>query len=286
MHGNVLRYRAAWVALGLSFWIGSAAFSQTAEDLFDFEHGLKFARFLEQQQRWDLAIAEYRRLDAETPDRLEVRMALLQLYALDGKPSDGIATYEGWHYQPQLAPTELRRKYIGLFFQNRDFASLASKLQSGIGLKEPDKTRVQLQLALYNRDWPQAQRLFEAFEIQHVHKNRQTYAPILKALDDLHYREPWLGAALSIVPGAGQAYAGQWIDGLSSLFLVGVTGFEAYRLLHKRGPKNLLAWGLAGMSLSFYVANIYGGRRAVARYNERRDAEIQQILDGVSARDF
>lgn len=278
-----------WLALGMICLCGSLsqiAIAQGEEDLFDFKHGMAFAEFLEQQQRYDLAIEEYLRIESIAPGRLEVRVALLRLYALTDRHDEGITTYEGWDYHPYLAPAELRRKYVGLFFQGRQFLRLGHKIDDGIGLKEPEKTRIQLQLALYEADWPRAQRLFESFEIQHVRKNRLTYGPIMKEVGDLHYRKPWLGAALSIVPGGGQAYAGQWMDGISSLLLVGIAGFEAYRLFHKRGPDNILAWGLAGLSGSFYIANLYGGQRAVKRYNERQDARIQQVLDDVADRDF
>jgi TM2 domain-containing membrane protein YozV len=272
-----------WLVLGMLCLLNSLpefAMAQEEEDLFDFKHGMAFAEFLEQQQRYDLAIEEYLRIESIAPGRLEVRVALLRLYALTDRHDEGITTYEGWDYHPYLAPAELRRKYVGLFFQGRQFLRLGRKIDDGIGLKEPEKTRIQLQLALYEADWPRAQRLFESFEIQHVRKNRLTYGPIM------HYRKPWLGAALSIVPGGGQVYAGQWMDGISSLLLVGIAGFEAYRLFDKRGPDNILAWGLAGLSGSFYIANLYGGQRAVKRYNERQDARIHQVLDDVADRDF
>ena len=259
---------------------------QSGADLFDTPHSLAFARFLEQQRRFELAIAEYERIEKVAPGKLEVRLGILRNFALANRPVEGIVAYEKWDAHPAFVPAELRNKYIGLHFQSRDFERLQSRMDGGMRLNEPEQTRVRLHLALYQTDWRQARKLFETFEIQHVKQHRLAYAPVMDAVDDLHYRKPWLGAVCSLVPGGGQVYAGQWVDGLSSLFLVGVTGFEAYRLFHKRGPKNVLAWGLAGISTSFYIANLYGGQRAVKRYNEKKDAGIQQILDGVTVRDF
>ncbi len=272
--------------LGLILFVPTTAFSQKSPDLFDFEHGLSFARFLEQKQRFDLAIDEYRRLDQLSLGKLEVRIALLQLYSRLDRPVEGIVAFERWDYPPFQVPGELRRKYMGLHFQSRDFGRLANRVDAGLGLKEPEKTRVQLHLALYELDWPKAEKLFETFEIQHVSRHRLTYEPIMYVVDHMQYRKPLLGALFSIVPGGGQIYAGQWVDGLSTLFLVGVTAYESYRLFHKRGPKNLLAWGLAGLSMSFYIANVYGGQRSVKRYNEKQDARIWKELDGVTVRDF
>lgn len=286
MKANGFRFLIVTLCLSLQVCWLAQAHAQLKEDLFDVDHSIAFARFLEEQRRYDLAIDEYVRIESIAPGRLEVRMALLRLYGLADRHVEGIVTYQKWDYHPTHAPAELRRKYVGLFFQGREFMRLSHVLTYGIGLQEPERTRVQLHLALSENNWPLAQRLFETFEIQHVRKHAQTYGPIMAAVDDLHYRKPWLGTTLSIVPGGGQFYAGQWMDGLSSLFLVGVSGFEAYRLFRKRGPDNILAWGLVGLSGSFYIANLYGGQRAVKRYNERQDARIQQVLDDVADRDF
>jgi hypothetical protein len=274
------------LALILAVFGNIPAFSQAPTNLFDEQHSLAFAHFLETQHRYDLALDEYRRIDQMAPGKLEVRMGMLHCYAASNLPTDGIVAYEKWDYHPHLAPAELRTKYVGLHFQSRDYSRLGRKLETGIGLREPDKTRIHLQLALYQRDWVGAHKLFESFEIQHVKRNKLTYEPIIQAVDDLHYRKPWVGSMLSIVPGGGQLYAGQWVSGLSSLLLVGVTGFEAYRLLRKRGFDNVAGWGLAAVSCSFYVANIYGGHRSVRRYNEKQDAGIQAMLDRVAVRDF
>jgi hypothetical protein len=255
-------------------------------DLFDLDHGLAFAQYLEQEGRLDLALEEYRRVDRLAPGRLDVRMAILRLCNVTGRPAEGMVAYERWDYHPYLVPPELRRRYVGLFFAERALDRLERKLGDGLGFKDPERTRVDLHLALYRHDWERARGLYERFEIQHVKRHRMAYAPIMAAVDEMRYRKPWLGTVLSIVPGGGQCYAGQWVDGIGSLLLVGLTGLESYRLFHKRGPANVLAWGLAGLSASFYIANLYGGHRAAHRYNARQDAGIEHALDGLTARDF
>ncbi len=93
----------------------------------------------------------------------------------------------------------------------------------------------------------------------------------------LGWKSPWKAAFLSaILPGSGKIYAGRWKEGVYSLFLVGVSGWQAWRKF-RQGKKG---WGYfyAGMSLFFYVGNIYGSAVAAKIYNRVWDMQINREI--------
>ena len=261
-------------------------FGQAPENLFDFEHSLEFANDLEAQRAYPMALEEYQRLDQIKPGTMEVREAILRLAGKSGQAEVGIKAYESWDYHPYLVPKKLRDSYIGLNFLSRDFDRFERKLRDGIGLKEPEKSRVALHLALYQEDWTKAYTMFETFEIQHVKESRATFKPVMDAISTIHYHNPQQGAFLSIIPGLGQAYSKQWGAALGSLALVGLSTYGSAQFFAKKGAKNVFSWGFLTAGLFTYSANILGGYKAARRYNKKQDEKIISWLDDITIRSF
>lgn len=260
--------------------------AQLPEDLFDFDHSLEFAHYLENQKAFPMALEEYQRLDGMKPGNLEVRAAILRLCGRTGQAAAGVKAYESWDYHPYLAPEKLRDAYIGLNFLSRDFDRFERKLHDGIGLKAPLKSRVELQLALYQEDWGKAYSLFETFEIQHVRESKETFEPIMNAISSIRYHNPTQGALLSIIPGLGQARSKQWGAALGSLTLIGLSTYGSAQFFRKKGPENVFSWGFLTMGLFSYSANILGGYNAAKRYNKKQDEKIISWLDEITIRSF
>jgi len=99
----------------------------------------------------------------------------------------------------------------------------------------------------------------------------------LAAVDDLPSRSPLLGGVLSaLVPGAGQAYSGQWVDGLLSLlvnavFLYGT--WEAWQL-----DNTATAILLGTFETGFYLGNVYGAMNAAHRFNRSSADRFHETL--------
>jgi hypothetical protein len=100
------------------------------------------------------------------------------------------------------------------------------------------------------------------------------------------YRSPLAAALLSaVLPGAGQAYSGHWVDAAQALFFVGAFGFAsalAYSYEKDRDrPFVLTAIGLSLTSV-FHVGNIVGAHRTARFYNERqRELSVDAIRNQV-----
>lgn len=280
------------ILIFLLIFSNGIAFSQTVnnlnivENLFDFEHSFEFAQYLESQKAYQMALDEFKRCDEMNPGKVEVREAILRLCAKNEQPELGLKLYESWDYHPYLVPANLRNQYIGLSFLSRDFDRFERKLKDGLGLKEPEKSRIELHLALYKQDWDFAYSKFEAFEIQHVMESRETFGPVLDAISTIRYHNPTQGALLSIVPGLGQAYSKQWGASLGSIALVGVSAFGAQQFLTKKGTGNVFGWACLTTCAFTYSANILGGYKAAKRYNKKQDEKIVSWLDEITVRSF
>lgn len=105
--------------------------------------------------------------------------------------------------------------------------------------------------------------------------------PICRKFDELktdpslaHRKSVAAGTLLSILPGAGQMYAGRWRSGFASLvlnsFLIGLTIYAS-----QRGENaTALLTGTAG--LVFYAGNFYAGYEATRRYNELQHQRFEE----------
>ena len=76
-----------------------------------------------------------------------------------------------------------------------------------------------------------------------------------------------LAVALSVVvPGAGQIYAGKWLQGVVSFIGIASLAGGAY-LFHRQGSRDL-SYVLIAFSSVMYIGNIYGAYNAAQKTNE------------------
>jgi len=83
-----------------------------------------------------------------------------------------------------------------------------------------------------------------------------------------------LAVALSVfMPGAGQMYAGKYINGVVSF--IGVAALAGGAALFYRGGRRDLSYTLIFLSSLFYLGNIYGAYNAAHAGNEDREHEYR-----------
>lgn len=93
------------------------------------------------------------------------------------------------------------------------------------------------------------------------------------------YKQPALGALLSIVPGGGHFYAGRVGDGLYSFLVVGTAALLSYYYYDR--DEDIKFGFTLGAAILFYGGNIYGGINAVRNYNYHENEKyLQRILHG------
>lgn len=93
---------------------------------------------------------------------------------------------------------------------------------------------------------------------------------------DIGYKQPWLGAWLSAVPGGGYLYAAQPDDGMTALAAVSVLyGVAAFYLYQESPLRGYVAAALGGV---FHLSSAYGGYRAVQENNRKRQRSFLKSL--------
>lgn len=94
-------------------------------------------------------------------------------------------------------------------------------------------------------------------------------------------KSPTLGGVLSLIPGLGYMYAGEYANGLRSLILNGLfMGAMVYSGVEDQ-------WGafavISFFELTWYSGSIYGGIDAVQRYNHTRQERCLEAVQGQAA---
>jgi hypothetical protein len=99
---------------------------------------------------------------------------------------------------------------------------------------------------------------------------------------DMPHRSPFAAALLSgILPGAGQAYTGHWVDAAQALLLVGAFGFTsfiAYSYERERDRPFVLTTISLSLTTILHIGNIIGAERTARYFNQRqRDVYVDGI---------
>jgi len=99
----------------------------------------------------------------------------------------------------------------------------------------------------------------------------------LKDIGTPDRKSPIIGTLLSIIPGGGKFYAGRGWDGFMSFVGIVSTAIPAY-YASKRNDK-IKEYIYGGVSLFFYLGNIYGGWLAVKVYNDKSEEKFISAVE-------
>lgn len=254
---------------------------------------MDFAASLMQERDYFRAVTVYKEVaffEGEPRLRLDARYQIGRAYRLAGRYPLSLRGYAAW-----LSAGGEGSDRAGLVY-----AGMAASL---LGMKRGAQATYYLDLAeaegelaiaslyrgalaLEGNDWPLARSYLErTVEADPKGPGAALAHDMMMAADraeNATTRSPALAGLLStVVPGAGQAYSGHYVDALQALGFVGLLGFTslvAYRYEGSRDggyPMTITAISLTGL---FHVANIVGAVKTAEFYN-RRQREI--ALDGV-----
>lgn len=128
--------------------------------------------------------------------------------------------------------------------------------------------------SIYSYKWKEAREAFGFYFKNSDMKNSEIYREVDSQLfkaQTLRYKSPKLAKALStVLPGAGQIYAGDWRNGINALVLnVSIGYFLATELLQKRFQEFIF-------DTLFLFDRFYQGNRSLA---ERSAKKYNQILN-------
>lgn len=264
-----------------------------AEEPIDYyapENVRKFADFLYEQGDYLRAAGEYQRYLFYEPQKSEqIRYKIALCYRFAGQTEQAIQNFQRLlRAHPEGRFTSQAYYQIGAtYFLQDQFEQSAQFLREVLPHVTDARQHAEGELLiglsyLMQKQWSEAGEVFKTLQrsgVPSVSQKAAMYHSYAKNGADLSTRSPFLAGALStVVPGAGRLYTGRFSDALTSLFIVGLTGWQAYDGFQRDGLSSVKGWTLGTLSGIFYVGNIYGSIISARLYNRRVADEFLTTL--------
>jgi len=264
-----------------------------AEEPIDYygpENVRKFADFLYEQGDYLRAAGEYQRyLFYQPRESEEMRYRIALCYRFAGQTEQSIQNFQILlRTHPEGRFTSQAYYQIGATYFLQDQFGQSVEFLSEVLLHVTDarqhaEAEQLIGLSyLMQKQWSEAGEVFKTLQrsgIPSVSQKAAMYHSYAKNGAGLPTRSPFLAGALStVVPGAGRLYTGRFSDALTSLFIVGLTGWQADDGFHRDGISTVKGWALGTLSGIFYVGNIYGSIISARVYNRRVADEFLTTL--------
>ncbi len=248
---------------------------------------LAFADRLAHRGDWYRAITEYRRFAHHHPSHPLAERALLRvgdLYGAAGKYDAAAAAYEGLAAVAPSPATAVEASWrAARAYERAGRLRRASAHYHRFVTRWPEGERADA--ARYRGAWTLAQAGDWEAAGQRLAEDPpggRYKDPAAALAADLagpspDEKSPLLAGILSgVLPGAGQAYAGRWGDGLLALLVNGTFIFGTYQAWDNDNTATAVVMGMFGAG--FYLGGVFGGVNAAHRFND------QAITDHEAAR--
>ena len=264
-----------------------------AEEPIDYytpENVRKFADFLYEQGDYLRAVGEYQRyLFYQPQESEEIRYKIALCYRFAGQTEQAIQNFQVLlRMHPDGQFTNRAYYQIGAtYFLQDQFEQSAQFLREALphvtDAEQHAETEQLIGLSyLMQKQWSEASEIFETLQgskVVSVSQKAVVYHSYARNGANLSTRSPFLAGVLStIAPGIGRLYTGKFGDALTSLFIVGLTGWQAYDGFQRDGLSSVKGWTLGTLSGIFYAGNIYGSVISARVYNRRVADEFLTTL--------
>ena len=267
--------------------------SVVAEEPIDYyapENVRKFADFLYEQGDYLRAAGEYQRyLFYQPRESEEMRYRIALCYRFAGQTEQAVQNFQTLlraHPEGRFASRAYYQIGATYFLQDQYVQAvqfLREALPHVTDMRQHAEAEQLIGLSyLMQKRWSEAGEIFNTLkrsEVTSVSQKAVVYHSYAEKGADLPTRSPFLAGVLStIVPGVGRLYTGRISDTLTSLFIVGLTGWQAYDGFQRDGLSSVKGWTLGTLSGIFYVGNIYGSVISARVYNRRVADEFLATL--------
>ncbi|RKU19756.1 hypothetical protein C6503_07530 [Candidatus Poribacteria bacterium] len=254
------------------------------------ENILKFADFLYAQGDYLRAADEYQRyLFYQPQESTQIHYKIAVCYRFGGKTEQAIQGFEALLRTAPESQFASRAYYqIGAtyFLQGqfeRSVQFLGEALPRIMDARQHAEAEQLIGLSyLKQKQWSEASEIFKALQasdIIPIREKAEVYQIYAEKGADLPTRSPFLAGTLStVIPGTGRLYTGRFADALTTLFTVGLTGWQAYDGFRRDGISSAKGWTLGTLCGIFYVGNIYGSVISARVYNRHVTEEFLATL--------
>jgi len=260
------------------FFIFGIFQTSNAQNLFDSQSTLQFAKYLNQSGQPKLAAIEFERLIFLQPEIDSLKFSLLDCYILD-KNYDAV-----YRRSVQLTNTsnfELSSPLQGY----AAFALISDRKHSLANQFIAYSNQLDEEKKAYYKAWNfiLQNKFSEAANVAEPFKTSSAFSGISEVQNDalkLPRKSPLLAGLLSTaVPGAGKWYARERKDAVIGFVSISMMAYQAYRGFKKEGQKSIYGWISAGLGAGFYLGNIYGSVKSAKRFNSRQYAKLQPSIE-------
>ena len=249
----------------------------------------RFAEYLYNSEDYLRAAGEYQRYLFSTYPKVSSDSILYKIglcYQLGGNIKKAINYYERIIRDFSRSNFSERVKYqiAYTYFEMGEYGKsvqyIEDNIESLISVENQIKISQLLGINyLYEKEWKTAHYHFE--KLLSISDDSLTVKLNKFAIDGEHlpYKSKLLDGVMSaMIPGTGKIYANRPLDGIYSIIVIGLTGWQTYNGFHKDGMHSTKGWIYGMLSGIFYLGNIYGSAVAVKIYNKKiEDNLLQQI---------
>lgn len=258
----------------------------SGQDLFDYSHSVRFANYLYESRRYSEAQRELERVvflrPSDTTSWVRLIRSLQQLGQFH-RSVDAVARAEE---ALNASLTTLGRLKIYGYLKS-GHQETARGLIGNYDFADTEQRFLQLSTYALSDDWSAVKAGIWEEQPPQMLRDLKRMSETWKTEP---HKSPLLAGLMSgIVPGTGKIYTGRWKDGLFSLLLLGTSGWQAYRIISRKGIENPGAWFFGGMAVGFYTGNVYGSVKSARQFNDniktRYRDETTVLLDLYMAAD-
>ena len=257
------------------------------QNLYDESHSEIYAVHLFNNKEYIAAVREYKRLILLKPCEDSFKLKAMQSYRLGGHPDSASSFAKNY----PLCKGTLRESGIEEYCKDQILLKNYKQVDSALYLYGINHVPgITLNKFKFYANSLYKNRINDSELIRlkpFISENSfNEWARLEEKQKQLKYKSPALAMSLSVIPGLGKVYAGDWKDGVVSALIVGSMGYESYVGFHARGTRSVFGWIFAGLTVGFYGGNIYGSYKSAQRYNLRMDNEIHDEVEKLVISDF
>ena len=264
--------------------------NQAQVDYFAPENVYRFAEYLYQEGDYLRAAGEFQRyllLAGTSADTDSTLFRIGTCYRLGRDPQRGLTYFQRIvNENPQSSFIDQASYHIAYsYFEMKQYDQSIRYIEKYCSQSpecQAQLTNLLVVNHLYLKKWEKAHTI-SLLSVDHNHDFLDSLTLSLNRLAlegiQLPYKNTIKAALMSsLIPGTGKMYAHRFSDGLYSLVIVGLTGWQAYQGFNKDRSRSTRGWIYGTLCGGFYVGNVYGSIVAARIYNEKLENNLLKKL--------